>query len=268
MEVIETGDWKEFDSKLNELREELGAGSSPLLFRGQSDSKFPLTTTLERAGEGRMSFSRYYMLISAVKPAVETLTGKNWDVPEYSIKLEESFRDYDEFARFPSSAVYRYMVYLRHHGFPSPLLDWSYSPYVAAFFAFQASSPGVEKRSIYAFCESPKGFKAWSSGAPRIRRIGPYIRSHPRHFRQQSDYTICGNFDETWHFHPHEEVFARGESQQDLLWKFNLPSKERPEVMESLDQYNLNAFSLFDTEESLMETMWLRQVVLPGTRRR
>jgi hypothetical protein len=25
-----------------------------------------------------------------------------------------------------------------------------------------------------------------------------------------------------------------------------------------LDKYNLNAFSLFDTEEALMETMWSR----------
>ena len=70
------------------------------------------------------------------------------------------------------------MVYLRHHGFPSPLIDWSYSPYVAAFFAFRDDSAGKpEKRSIYAYCESPEGVKGGALGERTIRPIGPYVRS-------------------------------------------------------------------------------------------
>ena len=97
-----------------------------------------------------------------------------------------------------------------------------------------------------------------------MRPIGKYVRTHARHFRQQSDYTICAAFDEKgpgWRFHPHDEVFwSRG--KQDYVWKFDLPATERIAILKSLDQYNLNAFSLFDSQETLLETMWMREQVL------
>lgn len=46
------------------------------------------------------------------------------------------------------------------------------------------------------------------------------------------------------------------------MWKFDLPSAQRISILKSLDQYNLNAFSLFDSQETLLETMWLREQVL------
>jgi len=39
------------------------------------------------------------------------------------------------------------MTRLRHHGFPSPLLDWPQSPYIAAFFAF--NKKGLLKNIFY-----------------------------------------------------------------------------------------------------------------------
>lgn len=263
--LIDIADWETFQKKIGELRAEYGQKeSSPLLFRGQGNSDWKLTTTLERSGATGMLFRQYYQLICArIAPAVKTFTGES--VPEYKPD-GESFLDPEllSLSQFPSVTLYRYMAYLRHHGFPSPLLDWSRSPFVAAFFAFREQEEGVERRSIFAYCESPRGVKGGALGEPTIHPIGPYVQTHHRHFRQQCDYTICGSWDLNygWRFDSHEDVFRHSRPGQDVLWKFTLPSAERNTVLRSLNDHNLNAFSLFGSEESLLETMWLQEHVL------
>ncbi len=269
MEANETLDWETFEQKVKELRGEYYGELSPLLFRGQGNSKWRLTTTLERSGTGRMLFREYYQLICAsMGPEVKTFAGI--DVPTFDPKLCEPFLDpallYDTGDVFPIP-VYRYMAYLRHFGFPSPLLDWSRSPFVAAFFAFRdnLNDDDAEKRSIFVYCEKPVGGKGARFGDPQIRPIGPYVQTHERHFRQRCNYTICGSHDENygWWFDSHQAVFDLERfKRQDLLWKFDLPSSERKKVLGALNDYNLNAFSLFGSDESLLETMWFREHVL------
>jgi len=268
VESVHLPNWEAFAAEVRRLREQLPpseSGEAPeLLFRGQSDSSWSLKTTLERMNCEGMSFSEYYRLtVHRVRPTVEALTGTTWDVPDFDGSMEKMFRcDRELFSlhKFPPIGFYRYMVYLRHHGFPSPLLDWTSSANIAAFFAFRAPS-AAKNCSIYVYCERPHGFKGGAVGEPAMRTVGKYVRTHARHFRQQSDYTICAAFDEKgvgWRFHAHDPVFW-GRSKQDYVWKFDLPSSERISVLGSLDQYNLNAFSLFDSQETLLETMWLRE---------
>jgi FRG domain len=262
------GDWKAFEEWLRELRKKFSRRSRPrLLFRGQQNSEWPLTTTLERNGQVGMTFKAFYdLIIGRIGPAVETFTGV--PVPAYDDGLSKAFAEDLELLtlrrRFPPVDLYSYMVYLRHHGFPSPLLDWSHSPYVAAFFAFRDECGGSAKRSIYAYCEMPEGFKGGGVGDLSVRQIGSYVRSHRRHFRQQSDYTICSSWDSNhgWRFASHQELFDHPRPKQDFLWRFDIPSSERDKVLQSLDDHNLNAFSLFDSEETLLETMWFREQVL------
>lgn len=268
METIETLDWETFEQKVKELRAKYRSESSPLLFRGQGNSEWPLTTTLERSGAERMLFTEYYQLICAsMGPEVKTFAGV--DVPTYDHKLCEPYRNSDllyEVGDIFPMPVYRYMAYLRHFGFPSPLLDWSRSPFVAAFFAFRNELPTekVQNRSVFVYCERPEGQKGGKLGEPRIRQIGPYVQTHERHFRQRCDYTICGSFDENygWRFDSHQTVFDSELPRQDYLWKFDLPSSEREKILAALNDYNLNAFSLFGSDESLLETMWFREHIL------
>lgn len=255
--------WEQFETFLQELkavdatRPQAGYVSS-LLFRGQSDANWSLQTTLDRTAKGTWSCSEYFRLIHVVRPQVETFTGLRWELGELR-KMEEWAASYDSLRLMQSFPAYDYLVFLRHHGFPSPLLDWSQSPHVAAFFAFRQVSTG--RVAIYVYREHAGQGKVRSSDKPQIIGLGPYIRSHPRHFLQQSEYTVSALFHESaWQFTAHESVFEAASGEQDLLWKVTIPATERLKVLKALDAYNLNAFSLFQTEEALLSTLALREI--------
>jgi hypothetical protein len=63
--------------------------------------------------------------------------------------------------------------------------------------SLRSERSGKLKLDRYVYCERPTSLWAEQSASPPCMRIGKYVRSHPRHFRQRSDYTICAGFDES-----------------------------------------------------------------------
>lgn len=271
--IADLSNWNDFELRLRELndeRQQLKKNSnsgyvSNLLFRGQPNADWPLTTTLERYAflkPDLLSASNYYRCICAAKPQIETYTGRRWAIdqpPQYNDRL----RDRSFVHKWFEGQIYEYMVFLRHHGFPSPLLDWSLSPYLAAFFAFRDAAPGAKQVAVYAFLEYAGKGKTGAGGVPKISDLGQYVTSHRRHFIQQSEYTVCtvDSRDEIF-FSSHQAAFEKSEIGQDILWKITLPISQRLEILRILDLHNINSLSLFGSDEGLMETVAFRELKL------
>ncbi len=246
--------WEEFEQALveiNDRRESFYKEHGYKLyshFRGVSDSEYHLESTLDRVKRG-MKFSDYKTKLKIVCKDIATCIGKKWDLETEEPKVFPKCLDVPR-------ETYEFMTYLRHNGFPSPLIDWTRSPYVAAYFAFRKICPETKYVSI--FCGL---WNLQSGDNPYIYTLGSTITTSPTHFLQQSEYTICFRKEEDEiYFANHEEVKEDVEDQGVLI-RYDIPISERQKVLKKLDSMNITAYSLFGSEPSLMETLALREVV-------
>jgi hypothetical protein len=79
-----------------------------MAFRGMPDARWDLTTSLCRLGG---------------------------DTAQLEGHLLRNFRKYAQRDAVPGDSVWNWLAVAQHHGLPTRLLDWTYSPYVALHFA-------------------------------------------------------------------------------------------------------------------------------------
>lgn len=275
MQTIRLRTWGGFTKALSNLSQkyavvsrELDAGRvftqrNLLLFRGQGNAKWELQTTLDRKEKKSVHVLQYLSKVTKHVHEIESVTGAKWHVPNRP-DLEVDIRKWGEYFG-PSLPAYDYLIYMRHHGFPSPLLDWTESAFVAAYFAYIDSAK--EDPAVYCYIERPMLVKAGSIGSPGITLMGKYITTHRRHFTQKAHYSVATYWDiarEIHWFCSHEEVFKNNNETQDLLFKFILPIAERANVLAYLDQYNINHYTLFQSEDSLIKALATKEFDMNG----
>ncbi|MCP8940917.1 FRG domain-containing protein [Alsobacter sp. SYSU M60028] len=137
---------------------------------------------------------------------------------------------------------------IQHHGYPTPLLDWSHSPFVAAFFAFhnpRYSRDGDVPVRIFMFDR-----KQWTEDFPQIESTSgvPFHFSisetlaleNERAIPQQAIFTLT-NVDDIERFIGEKEKAAK----RRYLWAFDLPYSDREKVLQQLRLMGITAASMF-----------------------
>lgn len=258
IKIINLDHWDEFEHTVRQTIIEEISYDSPraTIFRGQPNAEWHLRTTLERMIGKNMSAENYFNLIKRIQTKIETFANQWWELPDYE-DFEKRMKSH---CRMDEQSFF-YMTYLRHFGFPSPLLDWTRSPFIAAYFAFRDVSNSAENIAIYMYSISySHGIGVDVSDIPSISPIIQSPRNNKRHELQQGVYTVClREENERIYFSDHEDGGLYDERRIPFVTKFVLPASERLNALRALETYNINPYSLFGTEESLLESLFLER---------
>lgn len=225
--------WKEFKEIASDDVEKDGA----YIYRGQSNSTWPLKSSLFRTDIVKNSsdiIEYVNYILPQVQEPVEAWSRQSWNLSDYHGLAE-------------------FLAYLQHNGFPTPLLDFSVSPYVAAHFAFVGVDhfdPKSDEASIYRFNQKLWGERFQektdiANVSPIVSVLRPYIRGNHKMALQQGLFLWANIPDVEMHIKAHEEFEGQ------YLSKYTLDVTERPRVIRELSLMGISAVQLNPSIESV-----------------
>ena len=146
---------------------------------------------------------------------------------------------------------------IQHHGYPTPLLDWTYSPYVAAFFAFrnvtrEQSEAAKDNEVVRIFVFDAEKWRKLKQ-VPLVVTAFPHVSlleflalENERMLPQQSVSMLTNIDDIETYITTKDEVYLKA---------IDIPVRERTHVMRELRYMGITAGSMFPGLDGLCEEL-------------
>ncbi len=241
-----------YSSKIDRIR-------SPYIYRGLSNFNYPLETSLIRLG-GSFRMLEFHLLRNFKKYShqPDAINNTDWD----------------------------WLALAQHHGLPTRLLDWTYSPYVALHFATAELDKFDRDGIIWALkYEALMDYLPEKLGC-ELRRVGSnsftsaMLNNVYKNLGELSDEEMefavafeSPSLDNrivnqfaifTFMSHAASLLDKWLEDKPDLYFRIRIPAGMKWEIRDKLDQVNINERVLFPGFDGLSK--WLKRHYSPKTK--
>ena len=260
MREIRVESWAELQERLFEdsWQESLGRHRSNFAYRGRALASEGLETSLQRLAD---------------------------DPGALEAPLIRSFRKYARRGDVPYDSAWNWLALAQHHGLPTRLLDWTFSPYVALHFATTTLLRYDEDGVVWTF-DYVRAHELLPESLKKVLRDeGANVftaemldraaksRGELDHLAEDEDFVLFlepPSLDERivnqyalfcLMSSPEASLDEWGEQHEDIVRKLIVPAELKWEVRDKLDQANITERVLFPGLDGL--SAWLRRYYLP-----
>ena len=211
-------------------------------FRGQRDSNWEIESSFDRY------YKSFFQYMKTNKTDIE-----NEILSTFQMNCKKIYKDLKNFTRE------EWLALGQHYGLPTRLVDWSLSPYIAAFFAFSGTEYYTYSDNAVSVYAIDTEHNIWNreSGIKLIQELSV---ENEHQIKQMGVFTYNSSNENTIESYLNY-MASKNENIEKCMMKFIIPLHENKNALTDLEAMGITYLSLFSGYDGCAKSSALSTII-------